>query len=474
MNYSHIIVIDQGTNSTRAIIYNKNGEAIFKSRQAIELINPEQFHFEQNGNSILDSCKLVLSKANEFVLKNKLSDVAVALATQRSTVIAWDVNSGNALSPALSWLDTRAQCVLEQLNLSNQKIKSITGLQISPHYGASKLRWLLEHCEAVQNARQQKSLLLGPLAGFLIYNLVENNPAYVDYSNAHRTLLWNLNTCLWDHFLLDTFSIDSDLLPVPVPNTYSYGVINEAGFPLILVNGDQNSAVYGHANVPAKSIFVNVGTGGFVLARDFQKAPAASKMLNSIMYSSENKREFAVEGTINGAGSSLSWAEDQWGVEDIENIAWHDANDVPIFLNTVGGLGSPWWNSSIAPGFLDNNKTCHDYSVKQCKAALMESIVFLIAKNIEEMQLSGIAVNMLVTSGGLTADKYFCQRLADVCAIPVMLSSYQEATSRGAAWLALGRPAWEFDASEIIYPENDAAIMLRYRMFVAEIERLLP
>ena len=99
MNYSHIIVIDQGTNSTRAIIYNKNGEAIFKSRQAIELINPEQFHFEQNGNSILDSCKLVLSKANEFVLKNKLSDVAVALATQRSTVIAWDVNSGNALSP---------------------------------------------------------------------------------------------------------------------------------------------------------------------------------------------------------------------------------------------------------------------------------------------------------------------------------------------------------------------------------------
>ncbi len=316
MTYSHIVAIDQGTHSTRAIIYNKEGEAIFKPRQAIELIYSEKSHIEQDGNSILESCKFVLREAHQFILKHQLKNVAVALATQRSTVIAWDSNNGKALSPALSWLDTRAQSELDDLSLSNQKVRSKTGLQISAHYGASKLRWLLEHNQDVQHARQQRTLLFGPLAGFIIFNLLETNPTYVDYSNAHRTLLWNLYTRNWDDSLLDAFSIDSELLPIPVPNSFDYGILDGFDYPLVLVNGDQNSAIYGYAKLPSNSTFVNIGTGGFVLAHDFQQTCSDSKLLLSIMYSSETKQELALEGTINGAGSSLTWAEDNWGIRE--------------------------------------------------------------------------------------------------------------------------------------------------------------
>ena len=471
MTYSYIIAVDQGTHSTRAIIYDANGIDIFHSKKPIDLSYTEKHHVEQDGLSILESCQYVLDEAHHYIQQHHLTNVAVALTTQRSTVIGWDSTSGSPLSPALSWLDTRAQNELDELNLDAHDIKARTGLQITAHYGASKLQWLLTHNGNVRDDLHNDSLLLGPLASFLIFNLVENNPALVDYANAHRTLLWNINTHDWDDDLLTTFSIHRNHLPIPVANTHDYGNLKGYGYPLILVNGDQNSALYAYANLQKETAFVNIGTGGFVIARSQQHIHSHSHLLFSITYSDSDEHEYAMEGTINGAGASLTWAEDTWGINDFQSVPWKDVTDVPIFINSVGGLGSPWWKSNISPYFLDSNKTFADYSNQQCKAALMESIIFLIANNLDEMLKLSIQPKKLLVSGGMSADTYLCQRLADICSLPVSISNYKETTSRGAAWLAFGRPDWELAGSHTLQPRQDQALTMRYQQFTQAIKQ---
>ncbi len=471
MTYSYIIAIDQGTHSTRAIIYNENGTDIYHAKRSIDLTYSEKYNVEQDGVAILESCRQVLNEAHHYIQEHQLKNVAIALATQRSTIIAWHSKSGAALSPALSWLDTRAQDELYDLNLCDKEIKSKTGLKISPHYGASKIQWLLANNKKVQNALQNDMLLIGPLASFIVFNLVKNNPSYVDYSNAHRTLLWNIHTHEWDDALLEAFSIDSRILPMPVPNTFNFGVLAGYNYPLVLVNGDQNSALYAYPNLQSDTALVNIGTGGFILANCQQKVSSESNLLYSITYSSGFEQEYAMEGTINGAGSSLTWAKPHWGIDNIQALPWDEVTDVPIFINSIGGLGSPWWKSDIAPSFLEDNKTYIDYSEQQCKAALMESIVFLIVNNLDEMRKFNIHPKALMVSGGLSADKYLCQRIADLSSIPVIVSDYKEATSRGAAWLAMSQPDWDFSSSEIIQAKQDNALTLRYQKFTKAIKQ---
>lgn len=469
MTFSHVIVIDQGTHSTRAIIYDREGAPIFESRESIDLSYIDKYKIEQDGNQILESCRVVISNAAKYLKENKINRVVAALTTQRSTVIAWDSSTGDAISPALSWLDTRAQEYLTDLSLTDEEIKHKTGLPVSPHYGASKLRWLIEHHENVQIAQMQNCLALGPLAAYLIFNLVEHNPSYVDYSNAHRTLLWNMQTKDWDQGLLNAFSLQSSLLPKAIPNAYAYGDLLDIKCPLVFVNGDQNSAVYGYGAYEENTTFVNIGTGGFVLVKS-NKPILDSKLLGSITYSTNTDFEYSLEGTINGAGAAVSWAKEAWDISNIESIDWQEVEEVPIFMNTIGGLGSPWWQSDIKPLFLED-KSYQELSPAQCKAALMESIAFLITYNIQVISQQVIETKSLVVTGGLSSDTYLCQRLADLCKVPVMSSDYKEATSRGAAWLVFDRPNWESPQYLSFMPREDEAIHSRYQKFITEIER---
>jgi len=473
MTRSNVIVIDQGTHSTRAIIYNHSGESIFKSQKEVDLFYRESSHIEQDGKQILASCLAVLTDAQKFIDENKLEEVSIALTTQRSTVIAWDANTGEAITPALSWLDTRAQAELENFEIDELVIKEKTGLPLSAHYGASKLQWLLEHDKRVQYAKQHQELKFGPLAAYLIFNLIESQPFYVDYSNAHRTLLWNLQTRHWDTDLLKAFSIEDSHLPKPVPSAFNYGKLKYFNYPLVLVNGDQNSAIYGYGKLKEQTTFINIGTGAFVLANSKQQPVLNTKLLASITYSSERELEYALEGTVNGAGAAMKWAESEWGIKNIESVHWKDVMEVPIFINSIGGLGSPFWRSDVIPRFSDPGKTHGDYSNQQCMAALMESIAFLLTINIEEMHKHGIETNRLLVAGGMSKDQHLCQRLANLSFTPVVVSSFKEATSRGAAWLAMQRPKWSVLECTLFHPTYDRSLLSRYDEFKAVIKKYL-
>lgn len=473
MACSNIIVLDQGTHSTRAIIYNRSGESIFKSQQEVDLYYRDSSHIEQDGQQILSSCQSVLADAHKYSVDHQLEDVAVALTTQRSTVLAWDTDTGEAITPALSWLDTRAQDELEKFSIKESAVKQKTGLPLSAHYGASKLEWLMRHDQAVQDAKQQNRLMFGPLASYLVFNLVEKNPCYVDYSNAHRTLLWNLQTRDWDNDLLNAFSIDSLHLPKPVPSSFEYGNLKQFDYPLVLMNGDQNSAVYGYGKLADKTTFINMGTGAFVLANSKQRPVLNTNLLASITYSSKGLQEYALEGTVNGAGAAMTWAEAEWGIEELESVAWKDVEEVPIFLNSIGGLGSPFWHSEIRSRFLDKDKNHNNYSDQQCMAALMESIAFLLTINVEEMQKNGINTEELLVAGGMSKDQHLCQCLANLIAAPVVVSGFKEATSRGAAWLAMQSPDWGILESQRFHPMTDSSLLSRYHQFNKAIKELV-
>ncbi len=473
MAYSNVIVIDQGTHSTRAIIYNHDGKSLFKSQQEIGLFYRQSTQIEQDGQQILKSCENVLKDTYKFVIENKLTNVGLALTTQRSTVIAWNSGTGDAISPALSWLDTRAQANLVNFSIDDSVVKEKTGLPLSAHYGASKLQWLLQNDDNVKQAKQQKNLKYGPLASYLLFNLLEQQPCYVDYSNAHRTLLWNLQTKDWDVDLLHAFSIDKNNLPQPVPNTYQYGKVKIYGYPMILVNGDQNSAIYGYGKLNDQTTFINIGTGAFVLAKSENKPVLNTKLLASITYSSDQMQENVLEGTVNGAGAALAWAEEEWGIRSIESVPWKDVKEVPIFLNSIGGLGSPFWRSNIQPGFLDADKNYRDYSIEQCKAALMESIIFLLVINLQEMKRNGVKINQILLAGGMSKDEHLCESLANLCSISVIVSNFKEATSRGAAWLAMQQPEWELLESKVYHPQEDKGIDARFKQFKLAMNELV-
>ena len=473
MAWSYVIVVDQGTHSTRTVIYDQLGHSIYKSQQDIDLFYRDSTHIEQDGSQILHSCESVLIDAHEYIKKHQLKNIAVALTTQRSTVIAWDSNTGEAITPALSWLDTRAQEELQNLSINEHIIKQKTGLPRSPHYGASKLQWLLQNDEMVKQKKQQNQLKIGPLAAYLIFNLIEQKPCYVDFSNAHRTMLWNLQTNIWDADLLAEFDIDAENLPEPVPNRFEYGFVNNTEYPLVLVNGDQNSAVYGYGKLESNTSLINIGTGAFVLAKSKHRPILNTQLLATIIYSSKDEQEFALEGTVNGAGAAMSWAEDEWKMHEIEKIAWKNVGDVPIFLNSIGGLGSPFWRSDISPRFIHEDRNYKNYSNQQRMAALMESIAFLITINVDEMRKHKIDVDQILIAGGMSKDEHLCQCIADLCTATVIVSSFKEATSRGAAWLTMHKPDWDVLESQQIYPKENPSLLSRFDEFKIALQGIM-
>ena len=193
----------------------------------------------------------------------------------------------------------------------------------------------------------------------------------------------------------------------------------------------------------------------------------------SITYSAEKEEEFALEGTVNGAGAAMTWAEKEWAMDDIEKIAWKDVQNPPVFLNVIGGLGAPYWQSDLNPRFLDENKTYQNYTHEECMAALMESIAFLIVINLKEMQKHGINTQQLLLAGGMSQDEHLCQVLANLSSVSVVVSSFREATSRGAAWLTMQCPNWGILASKEFHPTKDDALQTRYHKFKSAIEGLI-
>jgi glycerol kinase len=439
------LAIDQGTHSSRAIVFDHRGAAIAKAQQPVSLTRLSRHRVEQRSVEILRATRGVV----DAVLRDpRLRDRrvrAAGIATQRSSVLAWDSEYGTPLSPVLSWQDRRAYQWLKTLEADSGEIQRRTGLRLTPHYGASKLRWLVRENAAVKRAAHQGRLMLGPLVSFLLRNLLSGDGGVVDHANAGRTQLLNIETRDWDRWLLERFEILVNWLPQSVPVHHDFGTLRDSGVPVTAVNGDQNAALFAFGPVAPDTVVVNLGTGAFVLLPTAGRRVTHDRLLSGIATSDAGHTEYIIEGTVNGAGSALRWAAQRLGLDDVRDrlAPWLAQTVAPVlFLNTVGGLGSPWWADGPDPGWVSlTGQKVVDAEPAAAVVAVAESILFHVKKNLDAICDSGLAYRSIRATGGLAQVDGLCQRLADLSDCPVERPPQLEATAKGIAWLAAGRPS---------------------------------
>jgi glycerol kinase len=460
-----ILAIDIGTMSVRAAAYDLQGRRRAYAAKPIGLNRLDDTRVEQDPDELWQGVQNVVQQVLRDPAVGEV--VAAGLASQRSSVVAWDRLSGAALSPVLSWQDRRAADYLTPLAGKQAAVKKQSGLFLSAHYGAGKMRWLLEHCAALSPARESGTLVLGPLAAYLLFKLLADHPVLVDHVNASRTQLFDLERRAWSPALLADFGLAADLLPRLRPTQSQYGKIAGTEIPVTAVNGDQNASIYGAGALDDGTLIVNIGTGAFILLPTGGQPIHHPSLLTSLANSSSENGTYLLEGTVNGAGAALQWAAEQWGEPALTEKLPHwlaDVSDPPVFLNSIGGLGSPLWQADVSPRFLSAG------SIAEKAVGIVESIIFLININLEVMASTGVNVKRISISGGLAGLDPLCQRLADLSQRVVVRSHIRQATARGIAWLASGsREGWADGngdgRGDYFMPRLNRGLQGRYRRF---------
>ena len=481
------LAIDQGTQSSRAAIFDARGELIELCQIPVALNRISSSEIEQDGTEIVESVLHAMQEVLSRVDQSRV--VAAGMATQRSSVIAWDRQSGKPLSKVISWQDVRGQEFVASFDdETRSKIQQRSGLPLSPHYGASKIRWLLDDLRSTKsNPIAEDDICIGPLASFLLFHLIEDKTVcQVDHANGGRTQLMSLQQREWDDDLLAWFRIPKSVLPVARPTRFEYGKLTGTEIPFRVCQGDQTAAVFGYGTLPTGTAHVNLGTGGFVLSpvvnlesiRQQERLP----LLISLADSSENAADYFLEGTINGAGSAIKWAAKRFGLESVESNldAWAaDVEQPPLFFNSVGGIGSPvwkanpsaefancWFDESLEPIQTDNVRA------NEAMVGVLESIVFLVAMNIAAMRDLGVETSTLRLSGGVAASESLCQKLADLTRCRIARPEEAESTLLGVARLLAAtdqesESAFEINSTEQVAfePRSNPQLQERYRAF---------
>lgn len=468
------LVIDQGSHASRIVLFSETGKQVYLDYISISTHSPAEGEFEQDADEILNSINTLLGNLDSGLLRRVKN---CSLCTQRSTVVAWNKLTGETLSPAISWRDRRNPSFLQTLEYAHKDIQKITGLPLSPHYSANKMRWLLKHNKTVKQAATGQQLCLAPLASFLVFHLLKNQPYVIDHCNAQRSQLFDIGTLNWSEPLLTLFQIDRDFLPECQSVVSFYGELKKHNIPMTSVCGDQNAALHAYPAMQDNQALVNIGTGAFVLSPSPEKSNA-NRLLRSITYSKDQDVSYATEGTVNGAGTAIDLAAEirpslnSVLADDIFKHLphWLSENKQPaIFINTVAGLGSPWWCDGGDACFIGEE----EISPGEAYVAIIESIIFLIFANIKQLKTPP---STLYISGGLSRLDGLCQRLANLSHAKTIRFTETESTALGSAWLAnqLNDSTNQWQALKIeqtFIPISDKNIDQRYQQFVGELKK---
>ena len=455
----YYLALDQGGHASRAVAFDREGRRLAQAMIEVATQRPAADRYEQVPDAVVESLErsalLVTRK-----LKGKTC-LGAGLSTQRSSIACWDRETGRALCPVISWRDTRNAAALAELNLDERWLHDITGLRPSAHYGASKLRWCLDNIPAVRNALETDRLAWGPLASFLIFRLTRENTLAADPVNASRTLLWEPARRCWSDELGRLFGVPIASLPPSMPEDTHFGYLNACpDIPLLRCTGDQAAAIHGHGMPSSGDVIVNAGTGAFVL----QPAcwPNASRgVLTSVVAGNESGLSFALEGTVNGAGSALKSEAGRLAIDDWQSALEtpdRDLSAIPAFMNGHSGLGSPWWMPDFEPRYVGDSG-----SVERL-IAVLESIVFMLQTNLEAFAGHAPTPERVIASGGVSKGDGFCRKLANLSGLPVIRHRISEATSQGLAWLLadLDSPWPPQKQAELFEPEISNVLRDRY------------
>ena len=480
------LAIDQGGQSTRVAIYSHSGEQIccFSAACATTHHQPESSayeHIEQNGEEILAGIRECLQKIQQHLGDDITRIKAASFAGQGSSLLCWNNQTGEALIPVLSWQDIRGEAYLNNIPLTHRQAQQLTGLRLSPHYGATKMRWCLEHNKKVAQAQQDNCLSIGPIVSYIFWHLLQasergDKKSLVDPGHAQRTLLWNLQRNEWDQSLLDIFKIPRAVLPNCQSHNSHFGNLQLGNhtIPFTASARDQGASLFARGLPERDSCYINIGTGAFI-QRVSENLNAPEGLLVSPLWLPKNpvaKKYYAWEATVNGAAAAISFMQQQTGLEitpqEINSaLVLHPSQDC-YFLNAVGGLSAPYWRTDLQSRFSEH------LSAEEKILAWIESVIFQIVINVQLMSQPG-AVQKIIISGGFSKADSVCQKVADLTKVAVHRSDNADATVQGAASMAAGLPkSWNPIVQEDIFtPHQSLELQQRFMVWQAKLNEWL-
>ncbi len=442
----YIVALDQGTTSSRTIVFDHDGNIASVAQKEFTQIFPQPGWVEHNPREIWSSQASTIIEA--LVQGNISTDdvAAVGITNQRETTIVWDTETGDPVYNAIVWQDgrTAAFCSESGLMQQEQKIREKTGLILNPYFSASKIRWILDHVEGAREKAEAGMLRFGTVDTWLIWNLTKGRKHVTDVSNACRTLLYNIHTLDWDDELLSLFDIPRSMMPEVHASSEVYGYtdtsIVRCQIPIAGIAGDQQAALFGQMCTEAGSVKNTYGTGCFLLMNTGDKAIySQNRLLTTIAWKIGDKVTYALEGSIFVGGSVVQWLRDGLGIikksRDIEALALSvEDNGGVYFVPALTGLGAPYWDPN-AKGTITG--LTRGTTLGHIARATDEGIAFQTMDIVNAMRKdAGIDLGDLKVDGGASRDNYLLQVQADVLGTKVVRPTIVETTAKGAAYLA--------------------------------------
>ncbi|PTF56717.1 glycerol kinase [Staphylococcus chromogenes] len=443
----YILSIDQGTTSSRAILFNKEGEIVGVAQREFQQHFPKAGWVEHDANEIWTSVlSVIASVLNENNVK--ASEITgIGITNQRETTVVWDKESGRPIYNAIVWQSRQTQAICEQLKKDGHKatFRNKTGLLLDPYFSGTKVKWILDHVDGAREKAEKGEILFGTIDSWLVWKLSGGRTHITDYSNASRTLMYNIHDLKWDDELLEILDVPKAMLPEVKPSSEVYCETIDYHFfgqkvPIAGVAGDQQAALFGQACFEKGDIKNTYGTGGFMLMNTGEEAVASENgLLTTIAYGLDGKVNYALEGSIFVSGSAIQWLRD--GLRMINSAPQSedyakrvDSTEGVYVVPAFVGLGTPYWDSEARGAIFGLTRgTEKEHFIR----ATLESLCYQTRDVIEAMaQDSGIEVNGLRVDGGAVKNNFLMQFQADLVNVSVERPEISETTALGAAYLA--------------------------------------
>ena len=443
---AYIASLDQGTSSTRCMIFDKSGAVIAIAQKEHQQFTPQAGWVEHDATVIWQNTESVIAQALSAAAISPNQISAIGLTNQRETIVAWDAKTGKALHKAIVWQDTRTAEFLDALSDSKKDLlKQLTGLAIAPYFSASKIHWLLNNVAAVKDAQVKGNLRVGTIDSWLAFNLLDGLHI-TDVTNASRTMLMNLETLSWDAQLLDIFDIPIEILPEIKSSSEIYGHTSAAGpfsaeIPIAGILGDQHAAMVGQACFEKGSSKTTYGTGNFALLNTGNEIVRSKHgLLTTVCFKfGDQPAQYALEGSVAVTGSAIQWLRDQLGIiskaSEIEALASGVPDTAGVyFVPAFSGLFAPYWRSDARGVIVGLTRAATKAHLAR---AALEAICYQTMEIMDAMVAdSGIAMTEMKVDGGITANQLCMQMQAYVMGIEIVKPLITETTALGAAYAA--------------------------------------
>ncbi|MFC0309375.1 glycerol kinase GlpK [Gallibacterium trehalosifermentans] len=462
----YIIALDQGTTSSRAVLLDHDANIVGIAQREFTQIYPKAGWVEHDPMEIWATQSSTL---NEVVAKTGISSdqiAAIGITNQRETTIVWDKNTGKPIYNAIVWQCRRTADFCDKLKAAGYTdyIRNTTGLVVDPYFSGTKVRWILDNVEGAREQAKRGELLFGTVDTWLIWKLTQGRVHVTDYTNASRTMMFNIHTKQWDEKMLEILDIPHSMLPEVKNSSEIYGQTNIGGkggirIPIAGIAGDQQAALYGHLCVNPGQAKNTYGTGCFMLMNTGEKAITSNNgLLTTICCNAQGEPAYALEGSVFVAGASIQWLRDELKIV-------HDSSDTEYFAQKVSdcngvyvvpaftGLGAPYWDPYARGVIVGLSRGANRNHIVR---ATLESIAYQTRDVLEAMQSdAGEKLQTLRVDGGATANNFLMQFQADILNTQVERPTVKEVTALGAAYLAgLATGFWQ-DLEEL---RNKAAI----------------